>query len=290
MCPRVPSSSCGLRTTLHSSFKKWALKSLPRPGAGLCLHSADGRSLGPSSCACHSFLSRNQERPSPSLSRQPVFRCAGLRVAEGGRALSAQRRGGGGGQEVRQWLVADPVRRPLRGSALVLPRQPGACCRCFSPDNSPLAACNLTEITTPWSFLTPYVRCCPLPLVQAGRRAPQLSASFPLSPQIQRADRLHALHVPPALQEPSPQAADHHELRPQRLHAQPQRLPAGPPAPGQGEGRRRGAGPCCPESERRGCELFEKQIEIHAGPGFGQLLAQLRQQAELEARFVTVSA
>lgn len=37
LVPRNPSSSCGLRTTPHSPFKKWALKTLPRPGAVLAL-------------------------------------------------------------------------------------------------------------------------------------------------------------------------------------------------------------------------------------------------------------
>lgn len=48
---------------------------------------------------------------SPSLHRRPVLCGAGLRGPEGRRALAEPGGGGGGAQEIPQWLVADPVRR-----------------------------------------------------------------------------------------------------------------------------------------------------------------------------------
>ncbi|XP_035419362.2 LOW QUALITY PROTEIN: NADPH oxidase organizer 1 [Cygnus atratus] len=70
-------------------------------------------------------------------------------------------------------------------------------------------------------------------------------------------------------------------------------LCSSPPAP-QPQGKARGGSMVQDHASQdrsdEDSELFEKQIEIHAGPGVGQLLAQLGQRAELEARLVTVSA
>uniref|UniRef100_A0A8C3NP92 SH3 domain-containing protein n=1 Tax=Cyanoderma ruficeps TaxID=181631 RepID=A0A8C3NP92_9PASS len=90
---------------------------------------------------------------------------------------------------------------------------------------------------------------------------------------VQRLHRLHPLAVPPALPEPSPQAPDHAELRPQRLQPQ----PVLPSAPGGGRAPARPGPAAAPELSGKHIPL-PAQGQLHPGAGFGQLLPELGQQ------------
>lgn len=177
---------------------------------------------------------------SSSLCRQPVLCGAGLRGSEGRRALAEPGRGRGGGQEIPQRLVADPVRRLSQSPGS--PRERLTCCRCClllptvwgaqePPDLNVLGWGWIPCPHTPCTAQNCSPKCCALSpwpeLLEAFSQC-----SFHPCPQVQWLHWLHSLPVPPALQEPSPQAPDHHELRPQHLHPQ----PLLPPAPGGGCG------------------------------------------------------
>lgn len=137
--------------------------------------------------------------------------------------------------------------------------------------------------------------CAPPPMSRPEESLSSLLL-FPIPLQLQWAQRLHALHVPPGLQEPPSQAADHHEQRAPHLHTQPLLPLSGSPAPA----RQHSAGLHLRGRQWWRCELLEEQITIsaqghlHSRPGVWQLLAQLGQCtqrcAELEAGLVQVSA